>query len=136
MKNTFLQDCKLPANKVLEFFYYFLCKCSFSSIKLITGLSTQTTSRLMSKAYEIIAKGIDESDTKIGGSGIIVQLDESKFGKRKYNKGHAVEGVWLFGGVEETVERKFFAISVPNRNSKTLTRLILKHVLPGSIIVT
>ncbi|KCZ73858.1 hypothetical protein H311_05182, partial [Anncaliia algerae PRA109] len=122
--------------KVLEFFYYFLCKCSFSSIKLITGFSTQTTSRLMSKAYEIIAKGIDESDTKIGGSGIIVQLDETKFGKRKYNKGHAVEGVWLFVGIEETVERKFFAISVPNRNSETLTRYILKNVLPGSIIVT
>jgi hypothetical protein len=35
---------------------------------------------------------------KIGGKGKVVEI-ESKFGKRKYNRGH-VEGQWVFGGVE------------------------------------
>ena len=30
---------------------------------------------------------------KVGGEDVIVETDESKFGKRKYNKGHRVEGV-------------------------------------------
>ncbi|KAI8057514.1 hypothetical protein BDF21DRAFT_317057, partial [Thamnidium elegans] len=29
-----------------------------------------------------------------------IQIDESKFGKRKYNTGRHVEGVWAFGLVE------------------------------------
>jgi hypothetical protein len=32
----------------------------------------------------------------------IVEVDESKFGKRKYHRGHRVEGVWVIGGVERT----------------------------------
>jgi hypothetical protein len=36
----------------------------------------------------------------IGGEGIVVEIDESKFGHRKYNVGRAVDGVWIFGGVE------------------------------------
>ena len=36
-----------------------------------------------------------EWDEKIGGEGKRVQIDESKFGKRKYHKGHRVEGQWV-----------------------------------------
>lgn len=31
---------------------------------------------------------------------VVVEVDEYKFGKRKYHKGHQVEGVWVVGGVE------------------------------------
>jgi transposase-like protein len=79
---------------------------------------------------------IEDCGEKTGGDGILVQLDESKFGKRKYNRGHRVEGVWVFGGVETTEERKMFAIVVENRNNDTLKALILKYVRPGSIVVT
>ena len=54
----------------------------------------------------------------IGGPGIIVELDESKFAKRKYNQGHAVvNDDWVFGAVERTPERKCFFAVVPNRNA-------------------
>ncbi|KAM0686509.1 hypothetical protein COBT_002265, partial [Conglomerata obtusa] len=33
---------------------------------------------------------------KIGGD-MILEADESKFGRRKYNRGHRVEGVWVLG---------------------------------------
>lgn len=35
---------------------------------------------------------------KIGGPGRIVEIDKNKFGKRKYYRGHFVEGQWVFGG--------------------------------------
>ena len=79
---------------------------------------------------------LTKRDTVIGGNGIIVQIDECKFGKRKYNQGHVVEGIWILGGVELTNEKKVFLIEVPDRSADTLTTLILQHVLPGSIIYT
>jgi transposase-like protein len=65
-----------------------------------------------------------------------VQIDESKFGKRKYNRGHRVEGVWVVGGVEKTRERKVFLATVPKRDADTLEMLIKAYVKPGSIITT
>lgn len=35
---------------------------------------------------------------QIGGEGKVVEIDESKFGKRKYNVGRLIEGQWVFGG--------------------------------------
>jgi len=39
----------------------------------------------------------------MGGSGIVIEIDESKFGKVKY---HHVGGVCVFYMVERTLERK------------------------------
>ena len=36
----------------------------------------------------------------IGWAGVEVEIDESKFGKRKYNGGRVVDGHWVFGGTE------------------------------------
>ena len=35
----------------------------------------------------------------------IIEIDETKLGKRKYNRGHRVEGVWILCGVERTEAR-------------------------------
>ena len=41
-----------------------------------------------------------DNSKQIGGCGKHVEIDESKFGKRKHWRGHHVEGAWVFGGVE------------------------------------
>ena len=64
----------------------------------------------------------------------MVEIDESKFGKRKYNRGHRVEGSWVFGAVELTPERRCFAVVVPDRKAETLIPIIKAHIAPGSII--
>ena len=66
----------------------------------------------------------------------MVELDETKMGKRKYHRDHRVEGVWILGGVERTPERKLFAVSVPDRTAETLVAVIRQHVLPGTTICT
>jgi transposase-like protein len=75
-------------------------------------------------------------DLKIGGPGIIVEIDECKLSKRKCERGHRVEGAWVLGGVERTPERRIFAIQVENRSAETLQRIIEQFVLEGSIIYT
>lgn len=52
--------------------------------------------------------------TKLGGDGKIVEIDESKFGKRKYHRGHRVEGQWVFRGYERGSGRVFM-VAVEDR---------------------
>ena len=55
---------------------------------------------------EICLQAYVDNPKQIGGCGKHVEIDESKFGKRKHWRGHHVEGAWVFGGVErERVER-------------------------------
>jgi len=71
----------------------------------------------------------------IGGENKIVELDEAKIGKRKYNTGRILRGQWVFGGIERGTQ-KVFVLPVPCRNTETLLPIIRKYVAPGSIIHT
>ena len=64
-----------------------------------------------------------------------MEIDESKFGKRKYHKGRRKEGVWVFGGIERE-SKNCFLTSVPDRSAKTLIAKIKEHVLPGTNIIS
>lgn len=74
---------------------------------------------------------------KIGGPGKIVQIDESKFGKRKYNKGRQIEGHWVLGLIEDGSEDLRLEVCPDNvRSAEVLVPLILKHVELGTTIHT
>lgn len=72
---------------------------------------------------------------RIGGPGEIVEIDEAKFGKRKYNRGRNIEGQWILGGIERGSGRSFL-VPVRDRTARTLIRLIRRWVLPGTTIIT
>ena len=57
----------------------------------------------------------------IGGPGVEVEIDESKFGKIKYNRGRQVEGHWVFGGVER-VTGECFMVEVARRDAAYTNR--------------
>ena len=78
---------------------------------------------------------IAEKSKPIGGKNVRVQIDESKIGKRKYHKGHLVEGQWVFGRIEEN-SRKCFIFPVEERSVATLLPIIKKWIKPGSTIIS
>ncbi|XP_049310909.1 uncharacterized protein LOC125778249 [Bactrocera dorsalis] len=96
---------------------------------------------------------------EIGGPGKVVQIDESKFGKRKYNKGNnnnlyiynaimfiqilfffsgrRVEGHWVLGMIEDGSEDLRLEVCPENvRSAEVLIPLIRKHVHEGTTIRT
>eukprot|EP00731_Ephydatia_muelleri_P001467 Em0001g1467a len=84
----------------------------------------------------VCAVYMDQIETeKIGGVGKVVEIDESKFGKRKYNRGRRREGQWVLGGVERGSEEMFMQI-VPSRDAATLLPVIIANVKPGTEIHT
>lgn len=60
--------------------------------------------------------------SEIGGNDIIVEVDESKFGKRKYNVVHRVYGVWILVMIERSPERRIKLIAVENISSSTMDK--------------
>ena len=87
------------------------------------NLSCNTTVDWYNFHREVCEEIVLKRSVPIGGHGKRVQIDESKFGKRKYHKGHRVEGQWVFGGIEED-SRKHFMVPVERRDSDTLIPLI------------
>ena len=68
--------------------------------------------------------GVLEQDCEvIGEPGKFVQIEESKFGKRKYHRGKRVDGVWVCGGIEREAKRCFFEV-VADRSAGTLIPII------------
>ena len=71
----------------------------------------------------------------LGGVGIEVEVDEAKFGKRKFHRGIHVDGVWVFGIVERgSCMTKCCLVAVDRRDEETLIREIRKKVRPGTTI--
>ncbi|KAM0679222.1 hypothetical protein BDAP_000089 [Binucleata daphniae] len=112
-------------------------KASTSLICYICKVSNPSVVLIIKKLRKFIVPKYYETADTIGGADIIVQVDESKFGKRKYNKGHKVDGVWVLGMVEKTEQRRIRLIAVENRNSNTLTSLLLillMQLVPSTLI--
>jgi hypothetical protein len=49
---------------------------------------------------EVLIFWAHNNSEQIGGEGKIVEIDEAKIGKRKYNRGRYLEEQWVFGGIE------------------------------------
>ncbi|KAJ8892697.1 hypothetical protein PR048_005278 [Dryococelus australis] len=69
----------------------------------------------------------------IGGPSTIVDIDESKLGKRKNCKGHKAEGQWVFGAVQRHDPSEFFLVPVSRINASTLTKVIRKFSITGVV---
>ncbi|XP_018398121.1 PREDICTED: uncharacterized protein LOC108776107 [Cyphomyrmex costatus] len=77
----------------------------------------------------------EKNSTKLGGPNSIVEIDEAKIGKRKYNRGRIIDGKWIFGGYERDT-KKIFLVPVADRTEETLTQVIEEWILPGTTIMS
>ena len=88
--------------------------------------SSETVSDYYNYCREVCSFLVEnESSKPIGGGGCMVEVDEAKFGKHKYQRGRLVEGQWVLGGIcWET--RQVFLVPVDTRDDAILLRIIEK----------
>ena len=99
------------------------------------GLAESTGVDWDSFCCEVCKISLLENSEILGGEGKMVQIDESKFGKRTYHRGHHAEGQWVFGGIEQD-SRKCFLMVIEKQDEGTLLPIIQKWTAPGTIIVS
>ena len=58
---------------------------------------------------------------------MIVEIDESKFGKMKFNRGRCIEGQWVFGGICRQT-KACFLVPVGQRDRYTVTHHSSPHI--------
>ena len=132
--NSWLVDSKLKLEIILEFMYLWSQAFSIKEIMHELRLTNKTVIEWSTFLRECCISTIIDASEAIGGNSVEVEIDESKFGKRKYHRGHRVEGQWVFCGGEKYDKSKSFMIPVANRKVATLEKLIKKWIKPGSII--
>ena len=99
------------------------------------GVSEKTVIDWYNFCRDTCAEYMRRNPTVIGGPGKIVEIDEAKFGKRKYTRGRYIDGRWVIGGIERGTKKMFMDV-VAARDAATLLPLIQRNVAAGSIIQT
>jgi len=145
MDGSFFSGCK-SVGLVLLAARGWLSGAAQHTVRKDTGLGDNTVRKWRMYLQELIMFDVlatPEEEMMLGGPNwltgehSIVEIDESKFGKRKFHVGHIVEGVWVVGLIERSrpgYKGKFVVEKVANRGADTLEMLILKYVRPGSCL--
>jgi transposase-like protein len=135
--NTIFQRSKTSKLKKLEILDLWMNNFSLKQIVYSLNLKTRKVIwSLLKKVSKYLIPNYEKANSLIGGKDIIVEVDESKFGKRKFQRGHHVEGVWVLGMVERTKERKIKLTVVDDRSKLTLQEKLRSNINMESIIYT
>jgi hypothetical protein len=112
----------------------------------MTGHAKNTVGKFYWFLWEVcVADLLNRGDQNmIGEHGIVVEIDESKYSKRKYHRGKRVEGNWVFGAIERLYnyeKNKYFAgqfvlLVVEDCTKETLGSIIKSFIRPGSFIIS
>jgi hypothetical protein len=135
-KQTIFSKAHIPCNKLMLIGYLWLAKAKPTTIQHLTSCSGTTVANYLQLFRQLVSSGIKETEGQIGGEGVVVEIDESKFFSLHAGAGANQRYGWVFGGVERTMERKMFVKQVPDRTADTLLEVLCQHVHPGSRIIS
>lgn len=133
---TFFFGSNLTCLQIMKLALLWLAEVPSKAAIILSGHGSETVTTFYRYFRQLVSNALREEDTIIGGPGVIVEIDETKLGKRKYNRGHRVDGVWVIVGIERNHMKKIFLVEVEDRTSKTIHKVISEHVIQGSEIQT
>lgn len=134
-KGTWFEESKLGMSDILIMTYMWCMKLGNNVIMSKLVLSAPTVVDWKRFCREICVEICMHQNEVLGGPGVIVEVDENKFGKRKHNRGRRVDGKWVFRGVERGTDKCFLSV-VSERSENALLVLIKKYILPGTTIIS
>src|SRR5262249_31761125 len=101
LAGSFFENSKIDLVDVLKLLYFWSHNFTSKQVFQETKNSKPTISNYCSYCRSICEDSlISKTNEKIGGPGVIVEIDECCFSKRKYNVGRITKNTWVFGGKE------------------------------------
>ena len=86
LSGSIIANCRFSKEKFLDFCYHWLLGIKGAAIRRSLGMSQGTVTDYSNYLREVVSLDLLMGDEcQIGGPGIVVEIDESKFGKRKYH---------------------------------------------------
>ena len=135
-KGSWFENSHIDLETNIKFvLLYVLNGFNYAFVRDELSLSDKSINDWSSFCREVIVNWVFNKSKKIGGEGFTVEIDESKFGKRKYNVGRVVEGQWVFGGICRE-SRQFFMVPVEDRTSETLLQVIKDFIASGTTVIS
>ena len=135
-EGTIFYKSKLNKLKLLKIIQLWLQKLNNKTIAWFFDLSRNSVNKILTKLSKVLVPNYYKNLEQIGGNGTIVEIDESKFRKRKYYRKHAVDGVWVLGMVERTEKRRIILLAIDDRAKSTLAEKITSKIEKQSILYT
>lgn len=137
---SFFEGMRKPFKTIFLFLYYWSAKDIQCNMGRELRLNKNTVTEWSLVLRETCQMIFELTDVKLGGvdeneNPIIVEIDESLFFKRKYNRGRLRNQLWVFGMVERGSNKSKLVI-VPNRSRDTLEPIIKHYILSGSHIIS
>ncbi|KCZ75591.1 hypothetical protein H311_03429, partial [Anncaliia algerae PRA109] len=126
-KDTIFENSNIKPAIILAISNLWLKNYNIKQISELVDIKRKSVSEILKKVYVRLKDLYYNKTEQIGGPGIVVEVDESKFGKRKYHRGHRVEGVWVLGMVERSPFRRVIFVPIEKRNSVNLILLLRKY---------
>ena len=139
-KGSFFEQSHLHLWQLISLTYYWSVDCGttrgFSQDQIMKELEIGSAHSIVDwKQFcrDVCVDYFLNHPEQLGGPGRVVEIDESLFSRRKYNRGQLVRGQWVFGGYDPQ-EKKGFLIPVARRDAGTLIPIIQQWIVPGSTI--
>ncbi|XP_023233817.1 uncharacterized protein LOC111633476 [Centruroides sculpturatus] len=135
LKGTWFESSHLSIAQIIELTYMWIYKLPQTYVQHeLSTSSHHTTGDWYMYCREVCAVVLQKNSEKLGGRGKIVELGETKVGKKKFNKGRLLEGQWILGGIERD-SRRMFVASVKERNINTFLSILKEWIYPGTTII-
>uniref|UniRef100_A0A5S6QM12 Uncharacterized protein n=1 Tax=Trichuris muris TaxID=70415 RepID=A0A5S6QM12_TRIMR len=131
---TWLEGKNLPVWKTLLFIRAWSDKLTSSSFcKDSLDMNGKATVEWNLLLREAAAEWLFKNRVVVGGPGLTVEVEESLFSKRKYNRGRVLPQAWVVGGVCPETGDCFLA-RVTDRSAATLISVITDNVAAESTV--
>ena len=141
---SFFEKSKLPLHKLLKIAYLWSLATSQQTVGREVEVDTgHTTVDWYNFFRDLCLGAVINRRERVGGYDDvngelvpkIVEIDESKFFRPKYNRGRHRDGHWVFGGIERGT-KKCFLVEVAQRDANTLLPTIEDWIEPGTQIIS